>query len=243
MPHRWSQVLKEYRELLRRYLELVLPLYVKKEFASIITKGKIEFDERRLHDPFYRRELIFKAGLNGLLKVTSQGLREVIKDINRIWLVYHAYLILLPGARDFQSALHVVDKAISILIRLHDEEKYPPVPFVWREDNPTDVKEAMLESWLGRKDQDVMLALDVGDCLHGCIVNVGWIEAFAVFLPSLDIERAEYYFREAEAMIKYFTVDCLFYDLVETRSKPQWDPNPWKQLIDRCRRVLLEERG
>ena len=240
MPHPWSQVLREYREPLRRYLESVLPFYVKREFASIITERKIEFDEKRLHDAWYCRELIFKAGLNGLLEITSQGLREVIRDINRIWPIYHAYLVLLPGVSDFQSALHVVDKAISVLSRLHDEEKYPPIPFIWREDNPVDVKEAMLESWLGRKDQDVMLALDVGDCLYGCIVNVGWIEAFAVFLPSLDMERAEYYFREAEAMIKYFTVDCLFYDLVETHRKPQWDPSPWKQLIDSCRKTLLE---
>jgi len=240
MPHPWFHVLKEYREPLRRYLESVLPFYVKRELANIIMERKIEFDEERLHDVWYRYELTFKAGLNGLLGIISRGLREVIEDVNRIWPVYHAYLVLLPGVWDFQSAMYVVDKAISILGRFHDQGKYPPVPFVWKADNPVDVKEEMLELWLGKKDRDVMLALDMGDCLYGCIVNVGWIEAFAVFLPSLDIERAEYYFREAEAMIKYFTVDRLFYNLVETHEKPQWDPNPWRQLINNYRRALAE---
>ncbi|MBM1154609.1 hypothetical protein DRN94_001875 [archaeon] len=78
--------------------------------------------------------------------------------------------------------------------------------------------------------------------LHECIVNVGWIEAFAVFLPSLDIERAEYYLREAEAVIKYFTIDQLFYNLLETHEKPRWDPNPWRQLINNCRRALSEAK-
>jgi len=127
-----------------------------------------------------------------------------------------------------------VEKSIKLLRKFHEEKRYPPIPFVWKSDHPPEVKEEMVKKWLGKADMDVIRALDFGECLYGWIPNIAWIEAFAVYLPSLDIKNAHFYLKEANAVIKYFTLIRLFHGLVETHQL-EWDPRPWEKFISRIR--------
>jgi len=231
MPHPWATVLKEFYGSLRRYLETTLPLYVKRELSDLLVKRGVKFDKEKLiSDKWYYRETVVKAGVNGVLRPLSRALANVIAEVNRIWPVYHSYLALIPPSPSFQQTIHMVEQAIKVLYRLHTERKYPPIPFVWKFDTPLEVKEEMVKRWLGKVDEDVMMALDFGECLYGWIPNVAWLEAFAVYLPSLDIENAYFYLKEANAIIKYFTLSRLFYDLVEVH-RLTWDSKPWEKFI------------
>ena|GEM_PF-3021992 len=242
MPHPWSSILKQYRAPLRHYFEVVIPFYVKRNFNEVLQQKKLEYDEKRiLYDDWYRFKLIYMAGLRGLFSTLSKGLAEIINEVKRIWPLYHSYLSLLPGAIDFQTTMYLIDKSINVLEELHRSKKYPPTPFVWNYDHPREVKEKMIMQWLGEINEDVILALDIGDCLAGWITNIGWIEALSVYLPSLDVECTEFYLKEAEVCLKYFTIDILHYGLIERHKEPEFDPKPWYNLINQIRELSKKQ--
>jgi len=155
----------------------------------------------------------------------AQDFKDRINDAKE---AFAAWLLFKREILDtYKITNEDLERAVSVLERLHREQKYPRGLFIW---NPThgEYKRVSLLAQYGPQEdiEDIEKAFDIGYYLYPFMKDVSPLILLGLLLPALDPENKNVYLEEALIALKMAKLADFWYSLIERREQPDFEH--WK---------------